>query len=151
MKRFSLFSPTARLTFISGVLLALSFSSVPLPTPVESKVAEPIWLKLQQVTKLDGRYVLRFFVLNGGLEVLRYRSHGKGDYCAFLISRDGRGMERAPCCGTGLAEHALLPGEAATYQVGLGGGFGDVRIGFDFLVGGERRREVVWSDTISLP
>jgi hypothetical protein len=123
-----------------------------MPTPVESKVAEPIWLKLQQATKLDNRYELRFFVLNGSSEVLRYRSYGKNDHCAFLVRREGRGDMQVPCfCGTGLAEHSLLPGESAIYQIGLGTGFGDARVGFDFLVGSSRRKEVVWSESISLP
>ena len=49
MKRFALFSPAALLTFIPGVLLALSFAST--PAPIESKGAEPV--RLKAVTSAD--------------------------------------------------------------------------------------------------
>ena len=45
MKRFGLFSPAALLTFIPGVLLALSFASTPTPAPIRPNGAEPIRLK----------------------------------------------------------------------------------------------------------
>jgi hypothetical protein len=51
MKRFGLFSPVALLTFIPGVLLALSFTSTLTPAPIGPKSAEPV--RLNTLTSAD--------------------------------------------------------------------------------------------------
>ena len=152
MKRFCLYSPVALLTLLIGVLLAGTRAAAPVPPALAPNTIEHVRVKLLQVSWRESNYRIGFEVLNGSSEPLRYRSYSKHDHCAFMIKREGRVEEQVPCfCGTGLAEQTLLPGEAATYYVSLGPGFGDVKVGFDFLVAGGRKKEVAWSDNISLP
>jgi len=152
MKRLSFLLSVALATFAIGVTLTLCSSRFLQLRPDEQEFSRHVQLKLQGLEKVGERYEMQFRIVNGSSEPLRYRSYAKDDHCAFFLWRPGEAVRQMPCgCGNGLAERTLYPGEAATYRIGLYQGFGDVRVGFDFLVGGERRQEVVWSEAISLP
>jgi hypothetical protein len=152
MKRLSLRLSVALVTFVTGVTLNLCSSRVLLLQPTEQDFARHIQFKLLRVERVGERYAMQFQIVNGSSEPLRYRSYATGDHCAFFLWRPGEGTKQMSCgCGNGLAERTLYPGEATSFRIGLSQGFGDVRLGFDFLVGGERRQEVVWSEVIPLP
>jgi hypothetical protein len=152
MKRFSFLPSVALVTFVVGVTLNLCASQIHRLWPAEREFARHIQLKLLRLEKVGGRYEMQFHIVNGGSEPLRYRSSAKDDHCAFFLWRPGEDTRQMPCgCGNGLAERTLSPGEATNFRIGLSQGWGDVRLGFDFLVGGERRQEVVWSGMIPLP
>jgi hypothetical protein len=152
MKRLTFLLGVAFLTFSVGFILAFNQPRIFQPSPAISNVSEHIRLNLQRLEKLENSYEMRFQVLNDSSEVLRYQRYSKDDHCAFLIKRSGGADTQVPCfCGTGLAERTLNPGETAVFSINLGQGYGQIRVGFDFLVGKARRKEAVWSEEISLP
>ena len=152
MKRFSILLSVALVTFFVGVTLNLCASQIHRLWPAEREFERHIQLKLLRLEKVGERYEMQFQVVNGSSEPLRYRSYAKDDHCAFFLWRPSEGTKQMSCgCGNGLAERTLYPGEAMSFRIGVSQGWGDARLGFDFLVGGERRKEVVWSEVIPLP
>lgn len=91
-------------------------------------------------------------VENGSSEALSYEGYSKDWHCSYKIQRDKKieQEERLCGCGNGLAERALLPGETATYEVGVLSkpNKNKVKVGFDFEIGQERRKETFWTDEV---
>lgn len=152
MKRLTFMLGITFLTFFVGVSLAICNPQTFNSSFTQPPLSEHIRLELRKLEKIENRYEVQFQVLNNSPETLRYQGYIKDDHCAFLVRRSAGSEEQVACfCGTGLAERTLHPGERATFAISLGEGLGNIKVGFDFLVGKARRMEVVWSEGLSLP
>ena len=151
MKRVCFFISTSFFTFVIGVLLTWSLPRVPQAARAEPKPRGQTQVFIQRVVKRGRHYKIQFRVVNGSPDPVRYQGYSKDNHCAFIIRPEVGAERQMPCfCGTGLVEQTLLPGEVTTFQMGIAQGYGKAKVGFDFLVGSARRREVVWSADVLL-
>ncbi len=176
MKRLNLLIGIAVFTFSIGVALVwfyLSFSKVPaemsdlllseknvstfvLPEPSAKPLSELVQIKLLSSEKRNapGYVFVTFQITNGSSEALYYKGYSEDSHCSYAIKRGNKvePQENACNCGMGLAERTLLPAETATYDVGvlLDTKINKFKVGYDFEVGQERRKETIWTDEVVL-
>jgi len=156
----------------SGVLSSLSFFFVEIDPWMEIDVAptnEPfleqafgnVEVRFRRRLKIEGENYAEFEIVNHHRLPVGYIGYGKDSYCTTGVKVNDSVEQNNQCwCGTGLEMQILRNGETALYQVSES----EVRhllkkdkrkvttqIGFEFLVGAERRKELVWSEKVSFP
>jgi hypothetical protein len=164
MKRSNLLIGIAIFTFSIGVAVAWSWSSFSqlltketvststLPKLPAKPLSEEVQIKFLSSEKRNApEYVFAIFqITNGSSETLYYKGYSKDSHCSYKIKRDNIvEPQKLVCnCGMGLEERALLPGETATYDIGIlvKPKANKIQVEFDFGVGGERRKETIWTD-----
>jgi hypothetical protein len=113
---------------------------------------KPVEITLKRSYRGDyGRVIAELEVVNVGGETLYFKGYSEDDNQYYSVRRGGESKSFTPSCGTGLAERNLHPGERATFPVTVGREAGHMQIGFDFLVGGKRLRQTLWSDDLYVP
>jgi len=168
LKRLHFFILTALLTFAVGVTVAwlwLSFSQLSkvsdaptsgtqeLSSSVElpADLPEEIRITFEDSWLVENEYigqipVAKFRVVNGLREPLHYFGYSQGDHCAYQFKVKGKNVKQYPLCtcGTGLAERTLPSGETQILQFNLPDKVkGEFEVEFEFVIGGERRKEKV--------
>ncbi len=101
---------------------------------------------------VDNYILVTFQITNGSSETLYYKGYSKDWHCSYKIKRGEKvePQEGVCNCGMGLEERDLLPGETAKYDVAvaLKSKTNKVKVGYDFEVGQERRKETIWTDEV---
>ncbi len=133
--------------------------------PINEQLVEQafgnIEIHFKQYLKIEGENYAEFEIVNHQRLPVGYIGYGKDSYCTTAVKLNHRVEQNNQCwCGTGLERQTLRAGETALYQVSESevrhllkkdkGKF-KTQVGFEFLVGAERRKELVWSEEVSFP